>query len=54
MTIVVNKSNFGDLKNLLQSQKVTLKKGNLKKHFGKLKRGLDGLNFQRELRKNED
>lgn len=30
------------------------KPGNLAKHFGKLKRKLDGLDYQSEIRKNED
>ena len=30
------------------------KKGNIAKHFGKLKRNIDGLTYQTEQRKNED
>jgi hypothetical protein len=43
-----------DLKNIefLLSQKVNTvqSKGNLEKHYGKLKRGIDGLQYQKELR----
>jgi hypothetical protein len=30
------------------------KKGNLTKHFGKLKRNIDGLHYQIQIRANED
>ncbi len=29
-------------------------KGNLSKHFGKLKRNIDGLKYQKQMRLNED
>ncbi|MDR6967594.1 hypothetical protein J2X31_001606 [Flavobacterium arsenatis] len=55
MTLVINKSNSKNIAKLLTDKlKKTSKKGNLSKHFGKLKRNLDGLKYQTELRENED
>jgi len=39
---------------LLEKKDKTSSKGNLSHHFGKLKRNIDGLEFQLEIRKNED
>ena len=38
----------------LEKKESSTAKGNLSKHFGKLKRNIDGLEFQLEIRKNED
>ena len=55
MTLVIDKSNSKNIaKLLLDKLKKTPKKGNLAKHFGKLKRNIDGLIYQTEIRKNED
>lgn len=55
MTLVINKSNSKNVAKLLNDKlKKTPKKGNLTKHFGKLKRNLDGLKYQTEIRENED
>jgi hypothetical protein len=55
MTVVINKSNAKNIEKILTSKlkKVSLK-GNLSSHFGKLKRNLEGLDYQLEIRKNED
>ena len=55
MTLLIDKKNTRELKKIL-SEKLnkTPRKGNLSKHFGKLKRDLDGLDYQLSLRKNED
>lgn len=55
MTLVIDKSNAKNLDTILNEKlnKVS-KKGNLSKHFGKLKRNIDGLGYQFELRKNEN
>lgn len=34
--------------------KQPVKKGKLAKHFGKLKRNIDGLSYQQKIRENED
>ncbi len=55
MTLIINKSNSKNIAKLLTDKlKKEPKKGNLAKHFGKLKRNLDGLNYQIKLRENED
>ena len=55
MTLVINKSNSKNIAKLLTDKlKKTPKKGNLSKHFEKLKRNLDGLKYQTEIRENED
>lgn len=55
MTIIVKKSNLKEiaieLKNKMQLKDQA--KG-LKKHYGKLKRNLDGLAYQNNIRSNED
>lgn len=55
MTLVIDKNNTRELKKILNEKlnKAT-RKGNLTKHFGKLKRQIDGLEYQLSLRKNED
>lgn len=55
MTLVIDKSNLKKLSKILSEKlKRDSKEGNLAKHFGKLKRNIDGLTYQREIRKNED
>ncbi len=55
MTIIIDKSNTENIGKLLSDKlQKTKSKGNLAKHFGKLKRNLDGLSFQSEIRRNED
>jgi hypothetical protein len=39
---------------LLKKKDKSNSEGNLSKHFGKLKRNIDGLEYQLEIRKNED
>jgi hypothetical protein len=55
MTVVIDKSNSKNLSKIL-SEKLNKKRktGNLAKHFGKLKRHIDGLKYQTEIRENED
>ncbi len=55
MTLVIDTSNPEKISKLLSDKlKKRPKNGNLSKHFGKLKRNIDGLNFQIEIRKDED
>lgn len=55
MALVINKSNAKDIAKILEEKlKRAPKKGNLAKHFGKLKRKIDGLKYQIEIRKDED
>ena len=55
MTIVIDKSNSEDTSKILNELlKKSAKTGNLTKHFGKLKRGVDGLKIQISVRENED
>ncbi|SFO26484.1 hypothetical protein SAMN04488519_10525 [Algoriphagus ornithinivorans] len=55
MTITINKKNKDDLKKILKEKKdQKAQSGKLQKHFGKLKRKLDGLDYQMEIRENED
>ena len=55
MTIVINKSNLKNTSKILSEKlKKSEKKGNLSKHFGKLKRNIDGLEYQTSVRENED
>ena len=55
MTIIINKSNFKNTSKILSDRlKKSTKKGNLSKHFGKLKRNIDGLEYQTSVRENED
>jgi hypothetical protein len=55
MTLVIDKSNSKNLvKILTEKLKKEPKKGSLAKHFGKLKRNIDGMKYQTEIRKNEE
>lgn len=53
MTTIINSKNSKEIQNFLKNRKVS-NSGNLKKYFGILKRNIDGLKFQTEIRKNED
>jgi hypothetical protein len=55
MTVVINKNNSKNVSKIL-SEKLgkSDKKGNLAKHYGKLKRDIDGLKYQIAIRENED
>jgi len=54
MTIIIGKNNSKDISKILEKKLESSKKeGNLAKHFGKLKRKIDGLTYQIELRENE-
>lgn len=55
MTLVIDKNASKNLKKLLGEKlnKTTIN-GNLAKHFGKLKRDIDGLEYQLLIRENED
>jgi hypothetical protein len=55
MTIIINKSNSKNIAKILkEKQKKSFGKGNLAKHFGKLKRNIDGLKYQNEIREIEN
>ena len=54
MTIKIGKNSGKEIVKILEEKlKRTGKSGNLEKHFGKLKRNLDGLDYQNEMRENE-
>ncbi len=55
MTVVIDKSNLKNTSKIL-SEKLnkSTKTGNLTKHFGKLKRNIDGLKYQISARENKD
>lgn len=54
MTITFNKKDAKKSVNELQEKlKNKSDKGNLAKYFGKLKRNIDGLKYQKEMRVNE-
>lgn len=55
MTVVINKNNKADVSKILfEKLKKGKSNGNLAKHFGKLKRNIDGLTYQLAIRENED
>ncbi|SCZ00783.1 hypothetical protein [Flavobacterium caeni] len=55
MTVVIDKSNLKNTSKILSEKlKKSTKSGNLSKHFGKLKRNIDGLKYQISVRENED
>ena len=55
MTVVIDKSNLKNTSKILSEKlKKSTKSGNLTKHFGKLKRNIDGLEYQISARENED
>ena len=55
MTVLIDKSNLKDTSKILSEKlKKSTKIGNLSKHFGKMKRNIDGLAYQISARENED
>jgi hypothetical protein len=55
MTLIINKSNQKAIKKLLKEKlNKGNKTGNIAKHFGQLKRNIDGLTYQHVIRENED
>jgi hypothetical protein len=55
MTIVINRQNLKKNPKILSERlRKPSKPGNLAKHFGKLKREIDGLQYQISSRENED
>lgn len=55
MTVKIDKTNSKDLSKIIAEKLGKRKKnGNLAKHFGKLKRKIDGMEYQQELRRDED
>lgn len=55
MTILIENPEVTDIHKILAAKKnKNSKKGNLSKHFGKLKRNFDGLEYQVKMRQNED
>lgn len=55
MTVVIDKENSKNVAKILAEKlKKSAKEGNLTKHYGKLKRNIDGLKYQTAIRENED
>ncbi|WP_161554590.1 hypothetical protein [Sinomicrobium soli] len=55
MTVVITKNNSKNVTKILTEKlKRKNKKGNLANHYGKLKRKIDGLEYQIAIRENED
>ncbi|WP_185963947.1 hypothetical protein [Flavobacterium restrictum] len=55
MVLIIKKKNAKkEIESFLEKKEKSVSKGNLSVHFGKLKRNLDGLEYQLEKRKNED
>ena len=55
MTVVIDKSNLKRTSEILREKlKKSTKTGNVTKHFGQLKRDIDGLEYQIAARENED
>lgn len=55
MVLIIKKKNTKkEIDILLEKKEKATSKGNLSNHFGKLKRNIDGLEYQLEIRKNED
>jgi len=54
MTLIINNKSKEISTLLKEKLKDKNIKGNLLKHFGKLKRNIDGLNYQTSIRKDED
>jgi hypothetical protein len=55
MIVILDKSNRKNTAKILSEIfKKSPKTGNIAKHFGKLKRNIDGLKYQVSMRKNED
>jgi len=55
MKLIIDKNNSTNASKILAEKlKRRSTKGNLAKHYGKLKRNIDGLNYQISLREYED
>ena len=55
MILIIDKSNSKNVANILTEKLYKSKRnGNLAKHYGKLKRNIDGLKYQISIRENED
>lgn len=55
MVLIIKKKNAKkEIESFLEKKSKPVSKGNLSAHFGKLKRNLDGLEYQLGKRKNED
>lgn len=55
MTVTIVRSNVKNIAKIhKQKLKKPSKKGNLSKHYGKLKRNIDGLAYQNSVRENEN
>ena len=55
MTVDLKRISQSELQELLKKKLNKPKKaGNIDKHFGKLKRNIDGLKYQKSVRQNED
>lgn len=56
MTLIIDKNNSERVSEILAEKLKKRRKGegNLAKHFGKLKRNIDGLEYQKTMRENED
>lgn len=55
MTVVIDKENSKNVAKILDEKlKKSTKDGNLTRHYGKLKRNIDGLKYQTVIRENED
>ena len=55
MTLIINKDSPEKIAKLLENKLSTKSRsGKLNKHFGKLKRKIEGLNYQKLIRANED
>ena len=55
MTLIIDKSNSKEVSKILSKKlKNGKREGNLKKHFGRLKRNIDGMSYQTTIRENED
>ncbi len=53
MTLIIDKNNSKNISKILNEKLgKRKKKGNIAKHFGKLKRKIDGLAYQQDVRKN--
>lgn len=55
MAVVIDKNNSKNTSKILSEKlKKKQKNGNLKNHFGKLKRNIDGMSYQTAIREDED
>lgn len=55
MTVIIDKNNSKNISKILKEKlEKSDTKGNLAKHYGKLKRDIDGLKYQIAIREDED